>query len=202
MNVQTVAQTPRRNSDYLRGPSSTLPQPVLNAAVATSFGPPAAPADSVDAMRAAARTANAGAAAATPAFDFPDFEAGDEFKIAKGSKMNRWGIGGRARIEELTPEHARLWIKGGKFGINREATIDIDLLADGMASLHAVKGGGRSLDLDVKVLEMRRNHARFEPVGHPDAPALLKVDRGGRLVFDFTDVQDDERFHLVLEQQE
>lgn len=137
--------------------------------------------------------------AAPPAFDFPGFATGDKFKIAKGSKMNNWGIGGDARIDELTDTSAKFWIKGGKFGFSREAKVEITQTSPTTAHLHSDKKG-RTFDIDLKILESTRGRARFVPDGFPNDIAVLEtLEDGKRLRLDFKDVQDGDNYRLLLE---
>jgi hypothetical protein len=134
-------------------------------------------------------------------FDFPGFAAGDTFTMAKGSTANGFGIGGNARLDEFTPTSARLWIKGGKFGFNQEATVDLRQTSPTTAHLIAERPNEEPFHVDTAIVDARRGYTELRPTSVRANNATMQTDPTGNLVFDFEDVQKGYRFHLILAKQ-
>lgn len=137
--------------------------------------------------------------ATLPLFDLPGFESGQELLLRKGSRLNLIGIGGTARMERLTASSAKIWVKGGRFGIKREGTIEILATRPGEARIIAVQRGDEAYEADLHVIEQGRGFVTFELVDRPGAPASLVVDEdSGDMVLDFVDPRNGDRMRLVL----
>ena len=131
-------------------------------------------------------------------FDFPGIQAGDHFHLDKGSTVSGFGIHGEGRIDRLEPNAATIYVKGGRFGFHREATITIDGTGADTARLVATQSGKDPYPVDVKVTEAHTNYLRAEATSVKADPSVLQVDDAGRFVMDVDDAKDGVKFHLIM----
>lgn len=118
-------------------------------------------------------------------FDFPTLAAGDTFRIAPGSTANGIGVGGEARLDELTPTSAQVWIKAGRFGFNREATLAVEQLSPTTVGITATEPRKAPVTGTGEIVDVRRNYSEFSSASQAvNGTAILQLDPAGRLVVD------------------
>lgn len=131
-------------------------------------------------------------------FDFDGVAAGQKFHMDKGSTVNGWGISGEGRLDALTPTSATVWVRGGKFGFHKEATISVQQTSPTTVHLEAAQPGQAPVAVDADIVEVRKGYSKFHPTSVQAADAVLQMDSQGRLVLDVDDALDKLTFHLVL----
>lgn len=139
-------------------------------------------------------------------FDFPTLQAGDTFKIVKGSEINGFNVKGSARLDALTPNSAEVWLKVGKFGISREGTLAIEQTSAGVAHIDVRPKGRDPQSGDAEIVDVRTNRTELRgvPGGAYEGAALLQVNDRGQFIVDVQGSDNGAMFgdvdaHLVLE---
>lgn len=136
-------------------------------------------------------------------FDFPTLAAGDRFRIARGSTAGGIAIGGEARVDELTPTSATVWLKAGRFGFNREATISLVQSSPTSVTITAAETGKPPASGPADIVAVRTNYSEFKAPegGGVTGAAVLQVNDAGQFVLDVAGSLRSEAIalHLVLE---
>jgi hypothetical protein len=130
-------------------------------------------------------------------FDFPGFATGDQFHLDKGSTVNGISISGNGRLDALTPTSARVWVKGGKFGFKREATLDVKQVSPTAVQLIATQPGENPITVDADIVTVRTGYSEFRPTSVQARNAVLQLI-DGKFVVDMQDGINNLSFHLVF----
>lgn len=139
-------------------------------------------------------------------FDFPTLAPGDTFRIARGSTFNGIGIGGEAKLPEISPTSAEVWIRAGAFGMSKEATLAVLQTSPTTASVTVTEKGGQPVTITADIVAVRPNYSEFVSADPALAGgATLQLDSAGRFVVDVQGAAFEAvfgaaaRLHLVLE---
>ena len=144
------------------------------------------------------------AAAFNAIFNFPTLVSGTAFKIVSGSTANGLGIGGNARLDEITPTSAKVWIKAGKFGFNKEANLSIAQSSPTTAAISATEPGKAPIVGSANIVDVRQNYSKFTSADpNINGGAEMQVNERGQFIVDvkgdgagiFSNVD----LHLILE---
>lgn len=119
-------------------------------------------------------------------FDFPGFAGGQTFRIVAGSTANGVSVKGDARIDALTATSAAVWIKAGRFGINKEANLRLEQTSPTSVHVLATEKGKAPIEGDAQIQEVRTGYSAFNaaPGGAFEGAVALQLDPSGRLVID------------------
>jgi len=131
-------------------------------------------------------------------FDFQGIAAGQKFHLDKGSSVNGWSISGEGRLDALTPTSASVWVRGGKFGFHKEATIAVTQTSPTTVHMIAQEPGQTPMGFDADIVTVRPGFSEFHPTGIQAKDAILQMDASGRLILDADDSLDGLTLHMVL----
>jgi hypothetical protein len=140
---------------------------------------------------------------APPAFkvilDFPGYATGNKLLVERGSKVNGISISGEARVDSLTPNSAKLWVRGGAFGIRREAIVEIVQTGPAQATLTATEPGKPPVTTNAAIIAARTGYLELRDANGGAAHATLALDPTGKLIVDFSDgAAEGLTAHLIL----
>jgi len=118
-------------------------------------------------------------------FDFPTLTSGDAFRIVSGSTANGISVRGEARIEELSPTTARVWVKAGRFGFNKEAVLDVTQVDPATVRIQATEPGKAPQGGTARIVDVRPNYSEFATESGPvSGSAILQLNAAGQFVVD------------------
>jgi hypothetical protein len=137
-------------------------------------------------------------------FDFPGLHAGDRYSIMDGSTAGGISVRGEARFNAFSPTSADVWIKAGRFGFNKEATLQVQQVSPTQVKITVREPGAAPSEALGDIVDVRTDYSEFRGAAGSALAGVARLQRepGGRLVLDASgmrDVLDGATAHLVLE---
>jgi hypothetical protein len=133
----------------------------------------------------------------TPIIDFPGIEAGDQFDIAKGSKVGFLGVRGDAEILDLDDDFASFQIRAGSLGVRVDVVVDVERTGEDTVLISSRGSGIPNTSAEGRIIAQRRNYVEFERIDDPSERTIIRHDGRGKVVID-TVVPTFGKAHLIL----
>lgn len=133
----------------------------------------------------------------TPIVDFPGVAAGDQFTLAKGSKVGMFNVKGNADILGFSDDAASFHIKAGAFGIKVDVQVDVTRIDDTHVRITSTGSGIPSQSAVGEIVRSERNHAEFRDVDGRYRNTVIQRDGQGVITID-AEVPTFGNAHLVL----
>jgi hypothetical protein len=112
-----------------------------------------------------------------------EIQAGDEFRVVRGSRAGSLGVSGKIRVEALEGATAQVAVSVGKFGFNVDVQLELDRDGDEVA-ITASGSRFETIEMRAVVVAETSTEIRLQDVDGELADTHLVIDPDGTATLD------------------